>query len=220
LLIGSGLIEVGLITVQAWRGVASHFNFATAADSIVFTAMGISIGVFSLCLLVLAIWASRARISDRPVRLAVIAGMGLVLTGLGLGQWVIGLGVAMAETLGHAPDTVLAGAAGVAKFPHALALHGIQLLIGTAVLARLGGMSVPRQLTAVRLMTLGYLSIVAWSILHTNAGRAPVDLAGAEAVLGLAGIGLVALSAVIVGAGFANRPVADAAPRVGVTLPS
>ena len=220
LLIWSGLIEVGLITVQAWRGVPSHFNFTTATDSIVFSAMGISIGVFSLCLLALSIWALRARIPDRPVRMAVLAGMALVLSGLGLGQWVIGLGVEMAGQLGHAPDTVLAGAAGVAKFPHAMALHGIQLLIGTSVLARLAGMSLRRQLTAVRLMTLGYGSIVAWSILHTNAGRAPIDLSGAEAVLGLSGLGLAGFSAVMIVAGFASRPAADPVRRASVTLPS
>jgi hypothetical protein len=136
-LVSSGLIEVALITAQAWRGVPSHFNFTTTTDSIIFSAMGASIGVFSLALVALTIWAVVRRPSDRSTRLAVLAGMALVITGLGLGQWVIGLGVQMAEQLGHAPETVLAGEAGVAKFPHALALHGIQLFIGASIAARL-----------------------------------------------------------------------------------
>ena len=137
-LIGSGLVEVGLITAQAWRGVASHFNFTTTTDSIIFSAMGAAIGVFALALLALAIWAVVQRPADRVTRWAVLAGLALVVTGLGLGQWVIGLGVEMAEQLGHAPDTVMAGEAGVAKFPHAMALHGIQLFIGASILARSG----------------------------------------------------------------------------------
>ena len=114
-----------------------------------------------------------------------LAGMALVITGLGLGQWVIGLGVEMAEQLGHAPETVLAGEAGVAKFPHAMALHGIQLFIGASVLARLGRLGERRQINAVRMTVGGYFALVAWSIVHTNAGRAPFDLSGMENVLGL-----------------------------------
>jgi hypothetical protein len=189
-LISSGLIELALITTQAWRGVPSHFTFTTTADSIIFSAMGASIGVFSLALMALAIWAVVQRPADRTTRLAVLAGRALVITGLGLGQWVIGLGVAMAEQLGHAPDTVLAGEAGVAKFPHAMALHGIQLFIGASVVARLGRLSGRRQLNAVRMTVGGYSALVAWSIVHTNAGRAPLDLGGVEVVLGLVGVAL------------------------------
>jgi hypothetical protein len=88
-LVSSGLIEVALITTQAWRGVASHFNFATATDSIIFAAMGATIGLFSLALLGLTIWAVIQRPVDRTARLAALAGLALVITGLGLGQWVI-----------------------------------------------------------------------------------------------------------------------------------
>jgi hypothetical protein len=219
-LIGSGVVEVGLITAQAWRGVPSHFNFATTTDSIIFSAMGASIGVFSLALVALTVWAVVRRPSDRSTRLAVLAGMALVLTGLGLGQWVIGLGVQMAEQIGHAPETVLAGEAGVAKFPHAMALHGIQLFIGAAVLARLGRLDRRRQLNAVRMTVGGYLAIVAWSIVHTNAGRAPLDLSGVESGLILIGMALLAAAGVVIAAGFRSSLTPDTAPRAAVTLTS
>ena len=219
-LIGSGLIEVGLITAQAWRGVASHFNFATTTDTIIFSAMGATIGVFSLALLVITVWAFIQRPIERTTRLAVMAGMGLVITGLGLGQWVITLGVAMAEQLGHAPETVIAGSAGVAKFPHAVALHGIQLFIGAAVLGRLVGLDLRRQLTAVRMTVGGYLSLVAWSMVHTIAGRAPLDLGGTEAILGLAGLALLASAAVMIASGLRGASSKNLAREAAVTLTS
>jgi hypothetical protein len=219
-LVSSGLIEVALITAQAWRGVPSHFNFTTTTDAIIFSAMGASIGVFSLALLALTIWAVVRRPSDRSTRLAVLAGMALVITGLGLGQWVIGLGVQMAEQLGHAPETVLAGEAGVAKFPHALALHGIQLFIGASIAARLGRLDGRRQLDAVRMTVGGYLAIVAWSIVHTNAGRAPLDLSGVENALILIGMALLAAAGVVIASGFRSSPTPDTTPEAAVTLTS
>ena len=219
-LIGSGLVEVGLITAQAWRGVPSHFNFTTTTDSIIFSAMGASIGIFSLALVALTIWAVVKRPSDRSTRLAVLAGMALVITGLGLGQWVIGLGVQMAEQLGHAPETVLAGEAGVAKFPHAMALHGIQLFIGALVVARLGHLDGRRRLNAVRMTVAGYLGIVVWSIVHTNAGRAPFDLSGLESALLLIGAALLAGAAALFAAGFRSSLETDAIVEAVVTLTS
>ena len=219
-LIGSGLAEVGLITAQAWRGVPSHFNFTTATDSIIFAAMGATIGLFSLALLAIAIWAVVQRPAERTTRLAVLAGMALVLTGLGLGQWVIGLGVEMAEQLGHAPETVLAGEAGVVKFPHAMALHGIQLFIGTSILARLGHLSGRRQINAVRMTVGGYSALVAWSIVHTNAGRAPFDLSGVEGVLGLGGLAFLAGAAFVIASGLRSSTAPDTALAPVVTLTS
>ena len=137
-------------------GVPSHFNFTTATDSIIFSAMGAAIGVFSCRPAGLRSGPSSSDLPDRVTRLAVLGGLALVITGLGLGQWVIGLGVQMAEQLGHAPDTVPAGAAGVAKFPHAMALHGIQLFIAASVLARSGRLGSASQINAVRMTVLGY----------------------------------------------------------------
>jgi hypothetical protein len=218
-LIVSGLIEVGLITTQAWRGVASHFNFTTTTDSIIFSAMGAAIGVFSVALLILSVWAVVQRPANRVTRLAVLAGLALVVTGLGLGQWVIGLGVQMAEQLGRAPDTVMAGSAGVAKFPHAMALHGIQLFIAASVLARSGRLGSRSQLNAVRMAVLGYTALVAWSIVHTNAGRAPFDLSGIEGVLGLVGGITLAAAGILIAVGLL-RPGHVPAVQGAVTLPS
>jgi len=221
-LIGSGLIEVGLITMQAWRGVASHFNYATPGDAAIFNAMAVAVGVFSVGLAALAVWALIQRPIQPSTRLAVLAGMGLLMTGLGLGAWVIALGLEMVERLGAAPDTVLAGEAGVAKFPHAMALHGLQVFIGASVIARAIGLSARDQLRTTRLVVWGYTSLVAWSIVHTNAGRAPADLSGVESTLGLIGAALLAGAAVqlVQGRRYAHRQPAETVMQPPVTLRS
>ena len=126
----------------------------------------------------------------------------------------------MAEQLGHAPETVLAGEAGVAKFPHAMALHGIQLFIGASVVARLRRLGERRRLNAVRMTVAGYLGIVAWSIVHTNAGRGPFDLSGLESALLLIGVALLAGAAALIATGFRSSLAADTTAGAVVTLTS
>lgn len=196
-LIASGLFEVALITVQAWRGVPSHFNVFTPGDSTVFSLMGASIGVFSVGLAALFLWSILQRPSDRPTRLAILAGMALVITGLGIGSWIIDLGMEMTERLRMVPDTVLAGGAGVAKFPHAMAFHGIQLFIGAVIVGRIWGLSDGARLRVMRLVVAGYFAWVVWAIVHTNAGRAPTDLTGLETGLLVVGSALMAIAALV-----------------------
>jgi hypothetical protein len=55
-LLVSSTVEVGLIMLQAWRGRASHFNTFEAGDAAIFTAMGVMVGVMSLCLVAVLVW--------------------------------------------------------------------------------------------------------------------------------------------------------------------
>jgi hypothetical protein len=54
--------EILLITVQSARGVASHFNRATVFDGVVFTTMGVLIGINTLAAI-----AALVTFSTRPV---------------------------------------------------------------------------------------------------------------------------------------------------------
>src|SRR5579884_977081 len=52
----AALGEVFLISMQQWRGVASHFNFATPFDDTVFTIMGNLVTIIGVIVLILTVW--------------------------------------------------------------------------------------------------------------------------------------------------------------------
>ncbi|HJQ96103.1 MAG TPA: hypothetical protein VJ935_10415 [Acidimicrobiia bacterium] len=191
-LAGGGMVETGLITMQSWRGEASHFNFESEFDAGVFSVMGMTIGLVSLALLAIAIWTFVE--SPPGLKLPMGTGMVLILLGLGLGVPLIEMGVKFWETVGIVPDHLTVGAAGVAKFPHAIALHGIQVFI----LAVVVGNRLPIRTALVRLASGGYLAIVGWSIVHTNSGRAPADPTGIESILLFGGLGAFMAAAALV----------------------
>lgn len=176
-------VEVALIVAQQWRGRASHFNTATDADAAVFTVMGIMVGLAALALLAVFVWSLVEPPADGLDRIAVIAGMALVVTALGFGQWVLSLGLDHLNRIGTVPQPVTAGDAGVAKFPHAVALHGIQLfIVGAAMLRRVA----PSPRVGRRMMYTivgAYSGMLAFAAMQTISGRAPQDLRLISAVL-------------------------------------
>jgi hypothetical protein len=171
----SSSVEVGLITMQTWRGRASHFNVMESGDAVIFALMGAAVGFMSLCLLGLLVWSLIEHLAEPLVRLAVVGGLVLVATGLGIGQWIIQLGVDYVETRGAVPETVTYGDAGVAKFPHAIAFHGIQLFILAAIALRAGSLPDSSKKRMMRLVVLSYAAMLAFASAQTIAGSAPAD---------------------------------------------
>lgn len=119
------LVEVGLITVQYWRGVPSHFNRTTIIDAgIEFSMMGlilwVTIGIGWLC------WRSQwLRDTNQLWAAALRGGLWLLLISCGLGFAVTVLGeINLAQ--GRVPEVW--GRGGVLKYPHGAALHAIQTL--------------------------------------------------------------------------------------------
>jgi hypothetical protein len=191
----SSTIEVALIAMQTWRGRASHFNVFEANDALIFIVMGVSVGVMSLCLIGALIWSAIERPSDRLVRLAVIGGLAVVATGLGIGQWIIELGNDYVEANQEVPDTVVYGEEGVVKFPHAVAFHGIQIFIVSAVMLRRGHLAEKTKRRLLHLVFWSYVAALAFASAQTVVGRAPFDVSvwslGLAASLGGVGYGLI-----------------------------
>lgn len=69
------LIELVLISLQAARGVPSHFNISTLFDGIIFTIMGVAIGLSMILALMMAGIALRAPQLTPGFRLAVVGGL-------------------------------------------------------------------------------------------------------------------------------------------------
>lgn len=130
---GGGVVEVILIAGQRWRGVASHFNTATALDATIFTLMAVAIGTLVTGLLLLTVWAA-LRVPGATDRTAALAGLVLMLVGSAIGNDLIMRGTATVEATGSVPPSVVIGAGGSGKLAHAVALHGLQVLAVLALL--------------------------------------------------------------------------------------
>jgi hypothetical protein len=144
-------------------------------------------------LVTLTVWAFKE--SPAGLKLALRAGMVLVVLGLGLGVPLIEMGTRFWESVGSVPDQLTVGAAGVAKFPHAISLHGIQVFIIVAVAA--STLADPYRSRILRWTVGGYLAIVGWAVIHTNSGRAPTDPSGLESALLFGGIGALLAAAAV-----------------------
>ena len=142
LLSGSLVVEVGLITAQAWRGTRSHFNRDGTLNA--------GIELLMLVLIVIAtaiiVWicvrafspaefpskilsvelATDERLFAPSMRSSIRYGMLLLVVSCLLGFVITAIGKA-AQQQGLPPE--LFGPRGVLKFPHGAALHAIQTLV-------------------------------------------------------------------------------------------
>jgi hypothetical protein len=151
------VLEVAIISMQAWRGTTSHFNVGTPLDAALFSIMGAAIFLQTAVSIAVAVALWRERFSDRALAWALRLGMTLTIVGATTGGLMTrpteaqladaragrGLPLAGAHTVG-APDggaglpgTGWSVAHGDLRVPHFVGLHAIQafglftLLIGT-----------------------------------------------------------------------------------------
>jgi hypothetical protein len=179
--------EVAWVAVQRWRGVASHFNFATTLDTSLFLAGAAAITVTVTVIVALTV-LSFTRLRAAPsMAVAVRAGLLVLVVAQGVGGWMIGHGVGPASD-GVTQGLTTFGAAGVMKLPHAVAMHAIQVLPALAWLLGFAAVTERQRLALVWAATVGYVALVAVSLLQTATGLAPLDLGVAAAVLSLLGI--------------------------------
>lgn len=81
-IIGVIMLEVGIIALQAARGVTSHFNFTTTPDALLFAAMGAAITSLWLLHLVVTVLMLRQKLDDPVLAASLRWGLALVLVGM------------------------------------------------------------------------------------------------------------------------------------------
>jgi hypothetical protein len=189
----AGLGEVGLITMQKWRGVESHFNETTKFDSSVFGMMGFLVSLIALVIVFVTI---RAFIKiDAPPSLVWAIRLGLLL--LLVSQ---GVGVSMIIQGGNT-----FGTAGSIKVPHAVTLHAAQILPALALLLRLSDMPEERRFRIVIVAAIGYAGLIAATFMQTYSGRGTLDIGLVSSVVALTGLVLLTASALFALQGVRNR---------------
>jgi hypothetical protein len=208
-----GALEMVGITLQAARGVRSHFNVATPFDGAIFSMMGIVIMVLWVTMLVLAVALLRAKLADRPLASALRMGLVVGIVGAGLGHFMVSpraeqiaaikAGAQPVETGAHTfggkdggPGLPVVGwstTEGDMRPAHFFGLHGMQVLPFLAVLlARRQSRTEAQRLALVRAAGVAYLGLM--GVLAVQALRGlPIiqwDMTGA---VGLALVGLASI---------------------------
>ncbi len=196
-------IEVALIDLQRWRGVASHFNRATPFDSFVYDAMGGLILVVSLVAADLTIRLFRQSTDLDPATLtATRAGMVLLVVSCGLGMWASVHGDQQSSR-GLPAD--LFGTAGAPKYPHGAAIHALQWLPLMAWGARRAGLSERWRQRLVNAAVTGSVLILAYAMTQTLLGRARFDATPHTAVLLVGGVTLLTGPCLVIAGAWVGR---------------
>lgn len=141
-------LEMALISLQAWRGVTSHFNVATPFDGAVFGVMGAAIVTQTLSTVAVAVALWREQLPDRALGWALRLGMTMTIIGALTGGLMTrptrqqldaaragsSMTIAGAHTVGAADGgpgiagTGWSTAHGDLRVPHFVGLHSLQLL--------------------------------------------------------------------------------------------
>jgi len=177
----ASVAEVFLITMQRWRGVASHFNESTPFDAAVFSMMGFLVTWVALATIVITIrsfWPM-----DAPTSLAWAIRIGLVL--LLVSQAV---GVQMIAEGGHT-----FGADGALKVPHAFTLHALQVLPALALLLVIAEFTERQRLEIIVLGGVGYGLLIGSTMVQAYAGLAPLEPSNLATALAASGLVVLAV---------------------------
>ncbi len=159
---GASVVETALVSMQAWRGVPSHFNFETGFDNAVSTTLAAGGGVLILTAVSFAAAAMRGEGETSPsMRLAVRFGLLALLVALGTGAAMIASGVV--EARGGDPQAAYT-TAGALKPLHAVAMHAILILPGLAWLLRFADWTEQRRVGLV------WIAIGAYTVLTAVVG--------------------------------------------------
>ena len=214
------VLEIAIISVQAWRGTTSHFNVGTPVDAVLFLIMGLAILVQTFSTVAVAVGLWRQRFDDLSMGWALRLGMVITIAGALTGG-LMGrprtaqleaarasgrLTVAGAHTVGG-PDggPGLAGTGwstehGDVRVPHFVGLHAVQFLALVALLLGRAGL---RQASRVRLVLVAGPSYAAlYVILLVQAFRGQPLIAPDLATMAQLGVWIVATA---VAAGLAVR---------------
>jgi hypothetical protein len=79
------IVEVAIISAQAWRGTTSHFNVGTPLDAVLFSVMGMAIVLQTLAAILVAGALWRQAFEDRAMGWALRIGLTVAIVGASTG---------------------------------------------------------------------------------------------------------------------------------------
>lgn len=207
------LLEMGLIVLQAVRGVPMHFNQATPFDTVVWRTMSVTISIFFMIDLIGAIVLLREKMADRVLAWSLRLGLLVALLGMVLaftmsvptapqmaalqtGQTIDMMGAHNVGAMVDGQTRMLPFLGwnmdgGDLRIAHFIGLHGLQVipLLGWLLSRRATGLREGQRLALVGVGAAGYTGLVGvlfWQALRNQSIIAP------DALTLLALVGLVA----------------------------
>lgn len=156
------VLEIAIISAQAWRGTTSHFNVGTVLDGTLFTIMGLAIVVQTLSTIAVAVALWRHRFEDNALGWAVRFGVTITIVGALTGGLMTRPTTAQLEAARAGERMTIAGAHTVG------APDGGRGLIGTGWSTEHGDLRVPH---FVGLHAMQVLPLVALFLSRTRLDR-------------------------------------------------
>jgi hypothetical protein len=203
------VVETALVSMQAWRGVPSHFNFTTPFDTAV--AMALAFGGLVIVALVLAFTLAafrRVGRSSPSMRLALRFGFVVLLVAMGTGAAMIAMGVPMSRTDPRAAFET----AGFLKPAHAVTMHAILVIPGLAWLLTFTSWPESRRTRLVGLGAGGYALVSAVVVIESIAHVDPLSAPLVPTLLSLAGLGALVAAGGIAGYGVLSHRIGQQFP--------
>jgi len=155
------LVEVVVITVQAWRGLTAHFGVTGAGAGVVAGAAAGGAVLILVTGAATAVGAWQAPGMSPSMRLALRLGFVELLVGLAIGVVMLAVGQVLAAGSGPGAAFVFAAAL---KPAHGVALHGILVLPALGWLLARSELPESRRLAVVRGAGVGSLLVVAAAV--------------------------------------------------------
>jgi hypothetical protein len=221
------VVEMAIISAQAWRGTTSHFNVGTPLDEMLFAIMGIAILTQTLMVVALAVALCRTRFDDRAMGWAIRLGVTLSIVGASTGglmtrpteaqmvEFRAGHRIVFsgAHTVGApdggpgVPGTGWSVEHGDLRVPHFVGLHAVQALPIVALLLGHRRVDPARRVRLVFVAAASHASLFAillWQALRAQSVVAP----DTSTLLALG----VWAAATVAAAGVAARSVGPSGP--------
>jgi hypothetical protein len=164
--------ETGMIDLQAWRHVPSHFDMETPFNTVISMSLAIGGGVLIAVLVTLTVRAYGPGPGVSPsTRLALRAGFTTLMIALLSGAIMIARGVVLVRT-GHQQEAYSAG--GFLKPVHGVTMHGVLVLPGLAWLLTFTDVPEPRRVRVIAWTTAAYavaiVAVIIYSVARAAAG--------------------------------------------------
>jgi hypothetical protein len=195
--------EVVVITVQAWRGLTSHFGVTGAGAGIVAAsaAGGAVLIVATMAAATAAVYrpAASSPSTSASMRLALRAGFAALMAALALGVYMLARGLVISRGVAGV-DAAFAFSAGI-KPGHAATMHGVLVLPALAWLTSFADRTEHFRVAIVRRACLGYLLLAGIAVVDVLIGIRPREPTVASAIgAGCAVTGTLLLAAAVVSA--------------------